>query len=163
MLLLRHGACTDDYPADPGLTFQGRSQVESRAMLLRGAGIREIVHSGKRRAVETAALVAALVRVDRTRVVPELREVAPVVFQHPSADMCPDCARAVAVCETMLRHWIGRHDLLVVSHHNLLLFALRYLAGPTNVDPFFDFCSGVNLFQVSGHAAQTKWLALPVR
>ena len=162
MLLLRHGECASDYASDPCLTTLGRSQTEARAEQLVGTGIAEIVHSDKRRAAETAGILAARLGVGRLRMFPELREVSPAVLAESYVPSDADRLRAEAVCDELIIPWIARCDLLVVSHHNLLLFSLRRLVADAARDPFVAFGEGVTVFRGPGDDARISWRPLPL-
>ena len=64
LLLVQHGeACAKEVDPDRPLTDQGAADVERVAAFLGNAGIRvgRVLHSGKRRARQTAARLAAIV------------------------------------------------------------------------------------------------------
>ncbi len=58
MLIMRHGECYLDYPNNPSLKPSGIEDVENIAdWLSRNYRLKKIIHSSKRRAIETAELI----------------------------------------------------------------------------------------------------------
>lgn len=105
LYLVRHAEALGDDQADPGLSAHGRDQARSLGLRLYGMRVAGILHSPRRRAVETAAIlsqaqpdVAVLpsdLLDDRTPVPsPRRREVYPQRF-HPWFDQVPTAERDV--------------------------------------------------------------------
>lgn len=74
MILVRHGQSefnaafsvtrVDPGIPDPKLTLQGRREAEAAAEILHGAGIRRLISSPYRRALETATIIAQVLGLD---------------------------------------------------------------------------------------------------
>lgn len=160
MILMRHGqtvfnvhfGATREDPGviDPGLTDEGKRQVEAAARTLKGAGARRIVASPYSRALETAAIVAEhlalpvdvepLVRerahftCDIGTPTPELSARWPGLdFSHLPERWWPEresLDELLARCVRFRMDMAGRHDwseTLVVSHWGFI----RGLTGET--------------------------------
>jgi probable phosphoglycerate mutase len=59
MILVRHGEAAGDEDTDPGLSEVGRSHVSALAGRLAGEGVESVWHGPKRRARETADILAS--------------------------------------------------------------------------------------------------------
>jgi phosphohistidine phosphatase len=124
LYLVRHGdALAPDVDPERPLSEAGRRQVARMAEFLRGRGIgvERVLHSGKARAQETAAALAAIVAPDAT---PEVRD-----GLSPNDPVAP-LAEAIAA-------W--REDTLIAGHMpHLARLASLFLAG-REVPSGFDF------------------------
>jgi 2,3-bisphosphoglycerate-dependent phosphoglycerate mutase len=151
LYLVRHCAAAGQAPGDP-LTPEGRMQAEALADHLTPCGIRRIVSGPYRRAMETAAPLAArlgLVVETDDRLVervlcagghPDWREMLRASFADPDrryegGESGREASeRGVAVLHEVLEHPVAADGAtMIVTHGNLLALLLR------RQDPAFGF------------------------
>ena len=141
---LRHGESTTNRDGtiagslDPPLTARGREQAQAAAEALRNSELREIISSPKRRALDTAEVVAERLRLP-VRLVDDLRErhwgalEGRPIAERTSHAMLPDggegwesfAARVWAAVQGLS----GEAPTLLVAHAGVMLVLQDRLAG----------------------------------
>ncbi len=141
LYLVRHGDATraEENPRRP-LSAKGRSEVERMASFLARSGVRprRVIHSGKLRAGETAAILA--------------RALVPGVMLEESENLGPEDSpdRLVSAANTWAKAALdGRgatnaatSDVLVAGHMPFMARALAALVGADAAPEFAAFASG---------------------
>ena len=142
LILMRHGECGVDYSADPGLTTAGAAALRARAVGLRGLGIDMVVHSAKRRAVQSVEVLAEFLPGVPTLCCAELREISPLALD--GADRGGgDAARAKVQFERWVRPSLLRGTRLILAHRNILRFFARALGCDDHPELFEEFGEGL--------------------
>ena len=141
LYLVRHGEATapEENPRRP-LSAKGRAEVERMASFLARGGVRprRVLHSGKLRAGETAAILA--------------RALAPGLMLEEAENLNPEDTPARLL--SAARGWVaaameGRgnmnaaaNDILLVGHMPFMAQALAALVGAGAAGEFADFAPG---------------------
>lgn len=133
MILMRHGDCFLDYENDPRLTPAGYARIRHASSRLLPYRFTVILHSDKRRAIETVQTLQALLPEVATESHPALREIHPLALQDARHE---DALRAAAAFERFVRPHLGK-PVLLVAHRNILHYFCRRL-GLANC--FEEFC-----------------------
>lgn len=129
--LVRHGHAAGHDAADPGLSQTGRDQVEALARRLGGTSFDAVWHGSRRRAAESARVLAARLDVERCEESDLLADRTPVpsagregdypahraawLAQAPPDERDPDGVGLGAAWSTIREH-ATREDLLLVTH-----------------------------------------------
>ena len=141
LYLVRHGDATgaEENPRRP-LSAKGRGEVERMASFLARSGVRprRVLHSGKLRAGETAAILA--------------RALAPGLMLEESETLGPEDSpdRLISAAKTWTQAAMdGRggtsaaaNDILIVGHMPFMARALAALVGADASPEFAAFASG---------------------
>ena len=161
LYLVRHGDATraEENPRRP-LSAKGRGEVERMASFLARSGVRprRVIHSGKLRAGETAAILA--------------RALAPGLMLEESEGLGPEdspdklIAAANAWAEAALdgRGGAGAaaSDALIVGHMPFMARALAALVGADAAPEFAAFASGaVACLEMDEGRWRLLWLVAP--
>jgi broad specificity phosphatase PhoE len=165
MILSRHEACDPDLAADPGLTPDGRARADARARSLVGRAPRVILHSPRRRARETAAVLAAVLRPAAVVCNEALREVHPTILAPAPPCGHPDLERAQRVLREVIHPGLEDPGVLVIGHRNLLGYLVRCLDASAPADLFSAYGTTVELTrEAKDHAGSgdERWIAVPL-
>lgn len=135
MILMRHGDCFPDYENDPGLTAAGYARIADAAARLLGYPLTVILHSDKRRTVETVNTLQAALPKLATESHPALREIHPLALQDPRHE---DALRAAAAFERFVQPHLGK-PVLLVAHRNILHYFCRQLGLANCFEAFGEY------------------------
>jgi len=163
MLLIRHSICEGDLSLDPGITSAGFELIRNKANKIIKRNIRLILHSPKRRAVETASLFYDLTKANIMLCVDELREIHPFVLSDNKSTVHPDYFRAESVILNHIMPNLNDSRVIIVSHRNLLNFVLRYIGYCKSIDLFRNPCTIIDINEdiVGGGHGKTKRSIIP--
>lgn len=128
MILMRHGDCFPDYENDPGLSPAGYDRIRESSHSLLPYRIDLILHSDKRRAIETVHTLRTVIPTIPAEIHPVLRELHPLALL---GERHADAVRAEAAFDRLVRPNLGK-PVLLVAHRNILTYFCRRL-GLSNV------------------------------
>lgn len=138
MFLIRHSICKGDLSLDPGITKEGIELIRKKAKFFVNKNIRIILHSPKRRCVESAMLIYELTNACAMYSIDKLREIHPSLLYRPIyPQYYSEYSRAVFVTKNIILPNFSNPGLIIISHRNLLNFSLRYI-GFLESDDFFN-------------------------
>ena len=137
MILMRHGDCFPDYENDPGLSPAGYARIRHASYSLLSYPFSVILHSDKRRTIETVATLQALLPKVATECHPALREIHPLALQDAQHE---DALRAAAAFQRFVRPHLGK-PVLLVAHRNILQFFCRQLGLANCFEEFGEYIS----------------------
>ena len=141
LILVRHGECNPDYPADPGLTPAGAEMVRDLAQKLYPINVGLILHSPKRRTAETAAVFSVVFPQADKRRCEELREVDPAILAGDGFGPDKDHARAARDIDRWVAPFLDGPPVLLISHRNFLWYCLKRVTKRKQDDPFARFAA----------------------
>lgn len=166
LYLVRHGEAGDDEAADPSLTPLGRRQAELAGVALQSAGASAVLHSSRRRAVETAQLIASSLSgiptepsdllEDRTPIPDDWSDV-PSRYHDFFRRVPPDEADQGAKLLTRAFEELGRIDtidrtIIAVTHN----FVIGWIVRGVLDAPWWRWI-GIN--QTNGAISSVRWSA----
>jgi len=135
MILMRHGDCFPDYENDPGLSLAGYARIRHSSSSLLRYSLTVILHSDKRRTIETVHTLRAVLPKVASESHPALREIHPLALQDAQHE---DALRAAAAFERFVRPHLGK-PVLVVAHRNILQFFCRQLGLANCFEEFGEY------------------------
>mgnify|MGYP006286528367 CR=1 FL=1 len=149
---VRHGDIEQPYSLDPGLTPLGASRIGDLCSTFAPFSNCLLVHSAKRRARETAAILCKGIDVREVRELELLREVNPQALTgigySPDQEVESDRLRALEVTRVLTELAYKYKRVMIVSHKNLL----NFIVGTLNSKGFER-----DLFEEFGSIAWLRW------
>lgn len=135
MILMRHGDCYPDYENDPGLSPAGYARIRHSSASLLSYPLCVILHSDKRRTLETVRTLQAVLPKVATESHRALREIHPLALQDAQHE---DALRAAAAFERFIQPHLGK-PVLLVAHRNILHFFCRQLGLANRFEEFGEY------------------------
>lgn len=162
--LVRHGEAGDDEAADPSLTPLGRRQANLAGVALQSTGANAVLHSSRRRGVETAQLIASSLSgiptepsdllEDRTPIPDDWSDV-PSHYHDFLRRVPPDEADQGAKLLTRTFEELGRIDtidrtIIAVTHN----FVIGWIVREVLDAPWWRW---IGLNQANGAISSVRW------
>ncbi|MEM8921893.1 MAG: histidine phosphatase family protein [Actinomycetota bacterium] len=140
LYLIRHGEADESGEDDPGLTDLGRRQATAVGRRLRATSTSAVLHSPRRRATETAAIVADLLPLAEPALTPAADDVTPFpqdwttvperyhnwLRQTPNEVRDPGARRLDAALAELGRVGAADCERIVVTHNFVIAWFVRH-------------------------------------